>query len=141
MKQRKAGSPITLYHFCAAHTLQSILDSGLTLGCTPIWEDGKLRVEEKTQWLTLDGASSRQSWDTRIVLPYSRTAYRLTIVIPYNHRKKLIRAPDFMAQFPGEENQSLIEGWAGSECWYIFRFRGIIPPAWIVGHKRTGEQP
>ena len=82
MKQRKAGSPITLYHFCAAHTLQSILDSGLTLGCTPIWEDGKLRVEEKTQWLTLDGASSRQSWDTRIVLPYSRTAYRLTIVIP-----------------------------------------------------------
>lgn len=139
MKQRKAGSPITLYHFCAAHTLQSILDSGLTLGCTPIWEDGKLRVEEKTQWLTLDGASSRQSWDTRIVLPYSRTAYRLTIVIPYNHRKKLIRTPDFMAQFPGEENQSLIEGWAGSECWYIFR--GIIPPAWIVGHKRTGEQP
>lgn len=139
IKRSKAGSPITMYHFCAAHTLQSILDSGLTLGCTPIWDSGKLRVEERTQWLTQDGAAGRQSWDTRITLPYSRTAYRLTINIPYSHRKKLIRAANFMVQFPDAENRDLIEGWAGSEYWYVFR--GIIPPAWIAGHRKTGVEP
>ncbi len=136
--KKKQGKPITLYHFCAAHDLRSILDSGLTEGCTPIWENGKCRVERNTQWLTADKEPSRQSWNTRHVLPYSRTAYRLTVTIPYSHRKKIIPAKDFMAQYP-EENASLVTGWPGSENWFVFR--GIIPPAWIVGHKRMEETP
>lgn len=124
---------ITLYHFCAEQDIRSIVQNGLTKGCTPIWENGKLRAESRTQWLTSDGAASRQSWNTRRVLPYSRTAYRLTINIPYSYRKKLVPASEFMARYPAE-NASLVTGWPGSENWYVFT--GIILPKWIAGHKK-----
>lgn len=127
------GKYITLYHFCAEFCVRSILENGLTMGITPIWEGNNLHIEKKTQWLTSDGAPDHQSWNTKHLLPYSRTAYRFTINIPYSHRKKLILAKDFVAQCAAE-NASLVLGWSGSENWYIFQ--GIIPPAWIVGYKR-----
>lgn len=127
------GGYITLYHFCAAHDLRSILDSGITEGCTPIWEGGQLWAERKTQWLTADNDPGHQSWNTRQILPYSRTAYRLTVNIPYSYRKKLFQAKEFIERYP-EENASLVADWTGSENWYVFL--GTIPPAWIVGHKK-----
>ncbi len=130
------GRYITLYHFCAAQDISSILGTGLTKGCTPIWENGKLHAERKTQWLTTDKEPGRQSWNTRHVLPYSRTAYRLTINIPSSYNKKLVSAKSFIEQYPAE-NASLITGWPGSENWFVFR--GIIPPSWIVGHKKMEE--
>lgn len=130
----KPGRKITLYHFCAAHDLRSILYGGITEGCTPVWEEGRLRAERKTQWLTADGDPGHQSWNTRQVLPYSRTAYRLTVNIPHSHRKKLLQAKDFMERYP-EENAGLVTDWPGSESWYVFL--GTIPPAWIAGHRHT----
>lgn len=123
---------ITLYHFCADFCLSSILKNGLTMGSTPIFENGSLRVEGGTQWLTKDGNPDRQSWNTQSTLPYSRTARRLTINISYSHRKKIVPAHDFMAQYPAE-NAGLVDGWAGSEHWFVYR--GKIPPGWIVGHR------
>jgi len=125
-----------LYHFCAAHDLRSILANGLTEGGTPIWENGKMRVVWNTQWLTADKDPARQSWNTRHILPYSRTAYRLTIMIPFNRRKKLIPAIEFISRFP-EENASLVTDWPGSENWFVFL--GTIPPTWIVGHKKMAD--
>ena len=123
---------ITLYHFCADFCLSSILKNGLTMGSTPIFENGSLRVEGGTQWLTKDGNPDRQSWNTQSTLPYSRTARRLTINIPYSHRKKIVPAHDFMAQYPAE-NAELVDGWTGGEHWFVYR--GKIPPSWIVGHR------
>ena len=131
----KPGRKITLYHFCAAHDLRSILENGITEGCTPIWEAGKLRAERNTQWLTADSDPNRQSWNTQRALPYSRTAYRLTVNIPHSHRKKLIPAREFMERYPSE-NAGLVEGWLGSAYWYVFC--GRIPPSWIVGYRNTG---
>lgn len=127
------GRYITLYHFCAGFDVRSILSSGLSKGMTPIWENGKFHTERKTQWMTEDGAPGRQSWNTQNLLPYSRTEYRLTIRIPFSHRKKLVRAGDFMAQYP-KENAGLVANWPGSEHWFVYR--GTIPPAWIVGCKK-----
>lgn len=134
-RMKKTGY-ITLYHFCTAHDIRSILQSGLTKGCTPIWENGRLRAERRTQWLTADSDPSRQSWNTQHALGYSRTAYRLTVRIPYGYRKKLIPAAQFIARYP-EENAGLVRDWPGSDSWYVFC--GVIPPAWIEGHRKINS--
>lgn len=133
-KNRNAGPPITLYHFCAAHSLRSILAEGLTLGMTPVFENGEMHIEHGTQWLTADKNPQRQSWHTHTLVPYSRTAYRLTVNIPHSRRKKLLSAAEHIQRFP-EENKGLVENWPGSEHWYVYA--GKIPPEWIVGYKRT----
>lgn len=138
MKRKNAGHPIVLYHFCAAHTLTRILEEGLTKGMTPVWEAGALRMEHGTQWLTAEKDPRRQSWHTYNLVNYSRTAYRLTISIPYSHRKKLAKAADYIRRFP-PENAGLIDDWEGSAAWYVYT--GTIPPAWIIGHTRTEAAP
>ena len=131
MKKKSTGPAAVMYHFCAAHFLRSILSQGLTLGMTPATKDGAVGLIPGTQWLTKDRDPQRQSWNTNNLVPYSRTAYRLTISIPHSHRKKLVKAADFMKELGDEVG--LME-WPGSDNWYIFL--GKIPPTWIVGVKR-----
>ncbi len=129
-----------LYHFAPAHLVSQILQDGLTLGTFPLYEDGELQFLPRCQWLTLEPDERKQSWATKSLIDYNRTAYRLTIAIPDSHHKKLIRASDFIRGFP-QEACRLIEDWPGSDKWYIFR--GRIPPKWILGcHavKSAGEQ-
>lgn len=113
----------------------SIMEEGLTEGAFPHFEGDKLTPISRCQWLTADPDPRRQSWATSILINYSRTAYRLTVNIPDSHRKKLIRATDFVKDMLAED-QKLVTGWAGSESWYIFR--GIIPVKWIIGCHRMG---
>ena len=138
MKKKKAGAAIVLYHFCAARDVRSIMENGLTKGLTPVFEDGALRFEHGTQWLTAEKDPAKQSWHTHTLVSYSRTAYRLTVSIPHSHRKKLHKAAEFIRQFP-EENAGLVNDWEGSASWYVFQ--GTIPPAWIVGVQRTEAAP
>lgn len=118
-----------LYHFCAAHMVASILKNGLTLGqCTIFYPMGE-KLIPKCQWLTSESDPEKQSWATARLIQYSRTAYRLTIEIPYQAQRKLHRAADFIMQYPLEA-RGLVIGWEGSENWYIFK--GIVPPEWIA---------
>lgn len=129
---------MTLYHFCAAHMLKSILAEGLTEGMFPHFEGEKFEPIPRCQWLTADPDPKKQSWATRVYINYSRTAYRLTVNIPDSYRKKLVRAADFVKEM-SEEDQRLVTDWPGSENWYIFR--GKIPVKWIVGcHRTEGEK-
>lgn len=125
-----------LYHFCAAHMVESILEEGLTEGIFPHMEGDAFEPIPKCQWLTADDDPKQQSWATRIMVKYSRTAYRLTINIPESYRKKVIRATDFVKGMP-QYDQDLIYNWAGYENWYIFK--GKIPPKWIVGCHKMKE--
>ena len=133
MKKKSAG-PAVMYHFCAAHFVRAILLEGLTIGMTPAVRDGVVGLVQGTQWLTTDKDPRRQSWNTNNLVPYSRTAYRLTINIPHSHRKKLVKAADFLR----DQDEMGLMDWPGSENWYIFL--GKIPPTWIVGVKRMEGQ-
>lgn len=76
-----------LYHFCAGFCVDSIKELGLILGICPVDLGDKVKFIPKCQWLTSNPDPQKQSWATSHTLNYSRTAYRLTVVIPRNHRK------------------------------------------------------
>lgn len=118
----------TLFHFCPAHMVESIRVNGLSRGKLPIIYPAGQKLIPRCQWLTTDGDPERQSWATSHLIHYSRTAYRLTVEIPAQEKKRLHRAIDFMKRYPVEA-RGVVEGWAGSEHWFIFK--GIIPPDWI----------
>lgn len=118
-----------LYHFCAAHMVESIKKNGLTLGRFPVLGDGHITLIGGLQWLTAESTATKQSWATSTLIPYSRTAYRLTIEIPAGHERKLFKALDFARQLP-PGNERLITDWEGGDQWYIFK--GKIPPRWIT---------
>lgn len=119
-----------LYHFTAAHLVSSIQRNGLTMGQLPILDkDGNLvSVISPCQWLTSDGDWDKQSWATKNLINYDRTAYRLLFSIPKAHRKQLFKAHDFLPNLP-TPTQRLITDWEGSEHWYLFF--GKIPRGWI----------
>ena len=127
---------MVLYHFCAKRFLPGILRDGLTKGRTPIIEDGMMRLQMGHQWLTAEKDPRKQSWNTHNLISYSRTAVRLTVSIPDNYRKKLIKATDLVKTLP-QEVRYIITDYAGSEAWYIYK--GRIPPSWIVGYELMKE--
>ena len=124
-----------LYHFCAAHMLQSILRSGITLGHL-VEPSGKMTGDH--QWLTSDKNPDNQSWATRGLIGYDRTAYRLTVNIPDSRHRKLHLARCYLSSHPIETIEFLLDGWSGSNDWYIYT--GKIPPRWIVGYKKMRER-
>lgn len=128
---------MTLYHFCAEQDKSNILKEGITLGQFPKLVSGQYQFVPHCQWLTADPDPQKQSWATKHLIDYSRTAYRLTINIPANYHKKLIRAIDFVKDMP-EEAQRIVTGWGGSDEWYIYH--GKIPAKWIVGCHRVENQ-
>lgn len=121
-----------LYHFCAAHMLPSIMKEGLTLGRWPIIGYG-LQTWPKCQWLTQNPDPKEQSWATKNLISYDRTAYRLTVRIPDNYQKKLVRARVQMMNVPPKD-RSIITEWPGSDDWYVYL--GNIPPQWIDGCRK-----
>ena len=127
---------MVLYHFCARHSLLGILRDGLTLGGTPVFENGMIRRGFGQQWLTSEKDPRKQSWNTHNLVTYNRTAVRLTVNIPENYRKKLVKATDLAKTLP-PEGRYIITDYAGSEAWYIYK--GRIPPKWIMGYELMKE--
>lgn len=126
---------MTLYHFTPAHMKDSILREGLRKVGYPMFS--RREFVFGVQWLTAEKDPHKQSWATSHRIPYSRTAYRLTLDIPENRRgNKLLPAREWVKQLP-EEDQPLVLIWEGSEDWYVYL--GNIPPKWIVGCRRMEE--
>ena len=126
---------MTLYHFCPAHMLEGIKKHGLILGKFPLLGSERISFITECQWLTADPNPFHQSWATRQLIPYSRTAYRLTIDIPMSRLRKLHRATTFVKDMP-QKDQEIVTRWAGSEHWYIYK--GKIPATWIKDVVKTG---
>lgn len=125
-----------LFHFCAAMDVESIKRQGLTLGMCPVDTMRGIRMIKKCQWLTVNSDPSKQTWATSHGLNYSRTAYRLRIIIPGKRLRNLVAAGEFVKALPIEARY-FVEDWPGSEDWYIYR--GEILPQWIKEIEKMEE--
>jgi len=128
-----------LYHFCAAKHVKNILRKGLTMGgVTEVTPKGFV-IHQGWNWLTLNGNPKEQSWEGRILIPYSRTAFRLTINIPDDALDRLYDRERLLTVFPYSE--PLFRGHPESEDWRAFQ--GMIPREWIIDSKdmRNGGVP
>lgn len=144
----QGGLAVIFYHFCREQDMRGIRNKGITKGMIAgeeLVSKGKGRGSSWVtmlipgwQWITLDGDHDRQSWATRITIPYDRTEYRWTIDMPEKERNSLYDRERLMALYPGTEQ--LFDGWKGSEHWMVYR--GTIPKKWLVKlehwNKATG---
>lgn len=119
-----------IYHFTAAHLLPAIKRRGITMGTFPLHIGKRYKLINNLQWLTSDPDKENQSWATKELIDYDRTAIRITVDIPEYFLENLVSAREFVKNFTGE-NKALVEEWEGSESWFIYK--GQIPPGWIVG--------
>lgn len=117
----------TLYHFCAARHVKRIKYEGLRVGGVYVPGPKGFHLYSGYSWLTTDGDPKRQSWATRQMVKYSRTAYRLTVEIPDEYADRIMDRDALERHLPG--SKVLFIGWKGSECWRVYR--GFIPPDWI----------
>lgn len=125
---------MTLYHFCAAKHIKSILRHGLDQGgLTEIKPTGFV-VHGGWTWLTTDPDPAHQSWATSNLVQYSRTAWRLTIEIPDEEYRRLYDRIGATMLYPS--CSALFRGFVGSENWRVFH--GTIPKEWI---KKAEEMP
>lgn len=117
-----------LYHFCAQKHIDAILREGLTMGgVTELTASGVI-LHDGWTWLTLERDPRKQSWaKNQTILPYSRTAWRLTIEIPDSELKRLYNREKLTALYPA--TQLLFRGFEGCEEWRAFK--GPIPAQWI----------
>ena len=76
-----------------------------------------------------------QSWATRNIVKYSRTAWRLTIDIPEVALSRLYDRFGITAMYPA--CACLFDGWPGSENWRVFH--GVIPKEWIMKAERIED--
>lgn len=118
---------MTIYHFCAARHVKKIVRQGLIIGGVATFGKTGYYAHTGYTWLTFDGDPKRQSWATRITIPYSRTAYRLTVEIPEEETGNIMDKEALEKHLPG--SKLLFEGWKGSENWRVYH--GLIPPEWI----------
>ena len=88
------------------------------------------------QWLTSEPDPKKQSWATSVMIPYSRTAYRLTVLVP-NRLTKNLHNSRWLRRALGNENAHIIDNWEGSEKWLVYA--GMIPPRWIVKVEKMAE--
>ena len=124
-----------LYHFCADRHIKSIMLHGITRGgVTEPTATGYI-FHDGYKWLTNDCDPRSQSWATRQRIPYSRTAWRLTIEIPDEFCDRVHDRASLVKLWPS--TAALFDGWPGSENWRVYR--GMIPKSWIVKAEKMRE--
>ncbi len=117
-----------LYHFCSAHTLQSIKREGLTRGGIPVIKNSEVYVLVGFQWLTRNKTFS-QSWEVPIKgsrLKYRRNEFRITIKLPWddeNLKEWLL----FCKGKQWEETVEVLNSFGDPENWLVYA--GDIKPS------------
>lgn len=123
------------YHFCADKHIKKILREGLTIGAvTEPTKTGYL-MHTGWIWLTTDPDARHQSWATSIMIPYSRTEWRITIDIPDEALDRIYDRKRLSVLYP--TSTKLFDGWSGSENWRVYK--GQIPKTWFKGHERSRQ--
>ena len=116
-----------LYHFTSPLHVDGCLKNGIIKGVIPIYKDGKYGLIPGFQWLT-SNPEFHQEWANTeyTTLPYDRTEYRLTVVIPKAARDRLFRWLDICDKLPIDE---AMNAYGDPENWFVFQ--GRIKPGWI----------
>lgn len=128
MKAQKELDGAIMYHFCAEQHVKKILKEGLTKGgVVEFGPKNTMKLHTGWIWLTSNGLRQFQKWEGKILIPYSRTAWRLTIHIPYVEMHRLYDREKLLKIYPGAEELFRVEG---SRSWKVFR--GQIPKEWIL---------
>jgi len=126
-----------IYHFCSARDVKAIRRQGIRLGGVYISKPGdakSVEIYKGYQWLTLDPEKKNQSWATRHLVKYDRTAYRLTVELPDD--AVLYDRDGLEAEIPG--SGILFDGWPGSENWRVYH--GWILPEWITACDKMEDR-
>lgn len=116
-----------LYHFTSSLHVDGCLKNGIIKGVIPIYKGGKYGLIPGFQWLT-SNPEFHQEWANTeyTTLPYDRTEYRLTVVIPKAARDRLFRWLDICDKLPIDE---AMNAYGDPENWFVFQ--GRIKPGWI----------
>ena len=125
-----------VYHFCAAKSMRAILRQGVKVGGVYVPHPGDAKsidMYRGYQWVTLDPERANQSWATRQIVKYDRTAYRMAIDLPDEAVERLLTRDQLDAEIPG--SGVLFDGWPGSESWRVYH--GWILPEWITECDRV----
>jgi hypothetical protein len=124
-----------VYHFCAEKHIKKILREGISKGGVYLPRYGDTKSVELFygyQWVTLDPEKKNQSWNTREIVRYDRTAFRLTLEIPDDSEGQILTRDQLEKEVPG--SGVLFDFWPGSENWRVYH--GWILPEWIVSCER-----
>lgn len=120
---------MTLYHFTAEHLARRIEREGITMGAITLFDSaGRVTgIERGWIWLTTDPVAVRQTWNTRIMIPYDRCAVMFEVEIPDSSAHNLNPAIQVIHdQFP---NSECLLNWPGSRNWYLYH--GKVFRKWI----------
>jgi hypothetical protein len=120
---------MTLYHFTAEHLARKISREGITKGAISLFDQhGHLTgIERGWIWLTDDGGY-QQSWATRTIIPYSRTAVRFTVELPALALSNL--RPAIAVLTDDYPNSLHLLNWPGSHHWWLYH--GKIFRKWLI---------
>ena len=126
-----------LYHFTSPLHVSGCRKEGIIRGSIPIFKNGEYGVLPGWQWLTTNSDFNQQWANTEFsTLPYDRTAYRLTVVIPKTAKDRLVKWLDICDKIPIDP---AMNAYGDPENWYVFI--GRIKPRWIrqVDGKEVGN--
>lgn len=125
-----------LYHFTSPRHIAGCRKEGLRLGSVPIVDTGtKVMLLRGYQWCTTNPERD-QSWAQNGTLPYDRTAYRLTISIPRQHRKHILVWLDICDSLCHWSMIDALNSFGDPENWRLYH--GIIYPSFI---KQVEQMP
>lgn len=116
-----------LYHFTSPIHVEGCKKEGINRGSIPLYKDGRHGLLPGWQWLT-SNPDFGQEWANKehSTLPYDRTAYRLTVVIPKTSKNRLHKWLDICGSLPIDKH---LNAFGDPENWYVFQ--GRIKPGWI----------
>lgn len=135
-----------LHHLTAAHNVRGIRAKGLVKGVLP-WNldrNGDCTFRRPFQWLTTN-PSFHQQWCLLGALPFPRNAYRVTVAIPDDRRKRLHPWLELVRRCNPDSAEELNRTGGDVENWWLYY--GPIPPNWIIeiarnlGELQLGETP
>lgn len=127
-----------LYHFTSPLHVDGCKKEGICKGSIPLYQNKRFGLLPGWQWLTTNPSFNQEWANTEFsTLPYDRTAFRLTVVIPKTAKKYLHRWLDIHDKFPTD---SCLNAFGDPENWYVFK--GRIKPGWIrkVEYKEQGRK-
>jgi hypothetical protein len=142
--ERRRRGRLKLYHFASPLHVDGCLKNGIIKGVIPIYKDGKYGFIPGFQWLTSNPEFHQEGANTEYTtLPYDRTEYRLTVVIPKAARDRLFRWLDICDKLPIGE---AMNAYGDPENWFVFQ--GRIKSGWIrrverkeVAHEANHTRP